>query len=123
MMTMRTFVAFTIFLVTFLYGVYLSLTPQQQETYKLTMVAIVLFLEFFFLYRMRKNSSGKVSNASEDHNDSDDEYHNDFTKVPSAENHDGPPRPVDYLGNIYQNNVETMKEDMRNIGIDPDKKK
>ena len=51
----------------------------------------------------------------------DGEYHNDFSKVGTGD-HNAHVKPVNFLGNIYENNYETFKEDMRNIGIDPDKK-
>ena len=90
---------------------------------------IKLFLALFFCYFIsslitnwlsRRNQPTKKMDTSKDEI-TDNEFHNDFSKVPSATENLEPPRPRDYFGNISKNLDEAFKEDMERIGIDVDK--
>ena len=73
---------------------------------------------FAVLYVMRKNSSGRIKptdlGPNFDHKNDGD--HNQFSQVGSGPS-DVLVKPVDFTGNIFEHNYETMNEDLKNIGI------
>ena len=75
---------------------------------------------FLVLYLMKTRSSGEMPKNKDD-DEIDDVFHNDFSKVPHATEDLRPPKPINFLGNIYENLDEAFKEDMERIGIDVDK--
>ncbi len=69
----------------------------------------------------RKEKMIKVSNVENEADENDEEYHNDFSRVPggAADSIQPPPRSIGYG---YGDGGQSVIEDLERIGIKKDKK-
>lgn len=94
------------------------------ELGSIAIMTCAIIAQFGALILMRRSSGGELDKSSKqaDLEISDEEFHNDFSKVGSGEQPIDV-KPIDLSGNVYLHNEETFREDLQNMGIDPFKKK
>jgi len=71
----------------------------------------------FWLINDKKQINEPISNKI----DQEEDYHNDFSKVGSGDRNIQV-KPIDYTGDVWAHNRETLQDDLKNLGIDPFKK-
>jgi amino acid permease len=95
---------------------FLQFAMETNSNFKI-LIFLLVFLEFYLIYRMRKRSGGELeTNNNDDSANSEPEKIN-FSEIPHSTEGQAP-KPIDKSGNVFLHNEETLTEDMANIGID-----
>ena len=76
--------------------------------------------EVLFLVVSQKQSKIKKQQVENSEVSSSEDFHNDFSKVGSGDE-SIQVKPIDYTGDVYANNYETMRDDLNKIGINSSK--
>ena len=116
---MRKYVVLNLIVLCLLVAFHKSISKEYGDIAFFVMFTSGLIVEFGIFYLMRRRSSGRYEESLEEKLETDNgEYHNDFSKVGSGDRNIAV-KPIDYTGNVFSHNEETLIEDLNNIGIDP----
>ena len=89
--------------------------PNQYALYFVGIIYSITTIGYFvILYFVKQTSSGK--NITENIQ-LQDHVHNEFSKVPKGPGAAQGVKPIDLSGNVFEHNIETINEDLKNIGI------
>ncbi|MCB9062637.1 MAG: hypothetical protein H6622_14025 [Halobacteriovoraceae bacterium] len=82
-------------------------------TFCVYIILILLFIIFLALiFKKIRRVKSKVQNK--------DEEISEFQNVPPGPGKPGIVKPIDLSGNVFEHNIETLNDDMKNIGINLD---